>query len=178
MWADEKVRELKDAWVDGLSPGEISRKIGMSKRAVACKASRLKLKPRSARSRLKARGRRINRAFTGSHRQPDQVAKPTPIVEDPSDIAGVSLLDKEHGECSWPVGDPRSPDFGFCGSETKPGSSYCEKHHARAYQPATEFVMAPEDRDALITLRIQAKGRDSTPDVCEAIELTLGSTAR
>ena len=34
--------------------------------------------------------------------------------------------------CRWPYGDPRHPDFHFCGSPVarKP---YCEQHHALAY---------------------------------------------
>lgn len=36
----------------------------------------------------------------------------------------------EAGDCRWPIGDVRNPDFHFCGKEKLPGISYCE-HHAR-----------------------------------------------
>ena len=34
--------------------------------------------------------------------------------------------------CRWIEDDPRG-EQPHCGAETKPGSSYCEEHHARAY---------------------------------------------
>src|SRR5262245_7629984 len=36
------------------------------------------------------------------------------------------------GSCRWPYGDPRHPDFHFCGSPVA-RKSYCEQHHALAY---------------------------------------------
>ncbi len=35
--------------------------------------------------------------------------------------------------CRWPIGDPKSPDFHFCGSPSIEGKPYCEKHCAMAY---------------------------------------------
>lgn len=35
-------------------------------------------------------------------------------------------LDKPH--CKWPYGDPRKPDFVFCGCGRMPGSPYCAPH--------------------------------------------------
>jgi GcrA cell cycle regulator len=39
-------------------------------------------------------------------------------------------------DCRWPFGDPVDPDFHFCGKPTKDGSSYCDFHVRRAFQPA------------------------------------------
>ena len=36
------------------------------------------------------------------------------------------------GACRWPYGDPRRPDFRFCGNPTVAGP-YCEQHCAAAY---------------------------------------------
>ena len=36
-----------------------------------------------------------------------------------------------HGQCSWPIGEPESEDFRFCGKEVVPGRPYC------AYQKAS-----------------------------------------
>lgn len=36
--------------------------------------------------------------------------------------------------CRWPIGDPRSADFHFCGKNKVPGLPYCEFHARRAYQ--------------------------------------------
>ena len=47
----------------------------------------------------------------------------------------VDLLDLKECMCRWPIGDPQSKDFHFCGRQKAGGSSYCE-HHARiATQP-------------------------------------------
>jgi hypothetical protein len=37
--------------------------------------------------------------------------------------------------CAWPQGDPRDPDFSFCGLPVaRPGLAYCAEHAARAYR--------------------------------------------
>ncbi len=46
------------------------------------------------------------------------------------------LEDLNYGECKWPTGDPADKNFGFCGCAVKPGSVYCEEHHAIAYKAA------------------------------------------
>lgn len=35
--------------------------------------------------------------------------------------------------CKWPIGDPLTPDFYFCGRESEEGHPYCEFHSRRAY---------------------------------------------
>lgn len=35
--------------------------------------------------------------------------------------------------CQWPIGDPRLPDFHFCGESAIPGKPYCAHHCASAY---------------------------------------------
>jgi GcrA cell cycle regulator len=37
--------------------------------------------------------------------------------------------------CKWPIGDPSSADFHFCGHPPKSGSPYCEAHCVKAFQP-------------------------------------------
>lgn len=47
--------------------------------------------------------------------------------------------------CQFPFGDPRSEAFRFCGRKpVKPGSSYCEEHHARCYRKPGEPFDGPE----------------------------------
>jgi hypothetical protein len=45
-----------------------------------------------------------------------------------------TLFELRDEECRWPIGDPRSPDFGFCAAPKRAGSSYCAEHHARAIE--------------------------------------------
>jgi GcrA cell cycle regulator len=47
----------------------------------------------------------------------------------------LTLLELTEKTCKWPVGDPATPDFWFCGLPVKPGKPYCEAHVAVAFQP-------------------------------------------
>ncbi len=49
---------------------------------------------------------------------------------------GVQMADLKERTCRWPVGDPRDPDFHFCGASAVPGMPYCEYHARLAYQAA------------------------------------------
>ena len=48
-------------------------------------------------------------------------------------VKGVKLVDLKPTSCRWPEGDPKDPDFHFCGKEALPGKSYCEEHSQVAY---------------------------------------------
>lgn len=45
--------------------------------------------------------------------------------------------------CRWPIGDPRSVAFHFCGAEKVPNRSYCNDHSARAFQATTVALKIP-----------------------------------
>ena len=45
----------------------------------------------------------------------------------------LSLLDLNEHTCKWPIGDPLTPDFYFCGQHSDEGKPYCEFHSRRAY---------------------------------------------
>jgi GcrA cell cycle regulator len=47
----------------------------------------------------------------------------------------LSLLELTERTCKWPIGDPATDDFWFCGLPVKPGKPYCEAHVAVAFQP-------------------------------------------
>jgi GcrA cell cycle regulator len=42
-------------------------------------------------------------------------------------------------DCRWPLGDPRSPEFKFCGKRIEPKQSgpYCQEHHRMAFHAYT-----------------------------------------
>jgi GcrA cell cycle regulator len=54
-----------------------------------------------------------------------------------------TLMELTDSKCKWPVGDPRSPEFYFCGGEAIEGLPYCLCHCRRAYRKPGE----KEDRD-------------------------------
>jgi GcrA cell cycle regulator len=47
----------------------------------------------------------------------------------------LSLLELNEATCHWPVGDPSSPEFFFCGGKALPSLPYCTHHSRIAYQP-------------------------------------------
>lgn len=47
----------------------------------------------------------------------------------------ISLLELTERTCKWPIGDPATDDFWFCGLPTQAGKPYCEAHVGVAFQP-------------------------------------------
>ena len=47
----------------------------------------------------------------------------------------LSLMELTERTCKWPVGDPATDDFWFCGLTTQTGKPYCEAHVGVAFQP-------------------------------------------
>lgn len=47
----------------------------------------------------------------------------------------ISLMELTERTCKWPVGDPATEDFWFCGLPAKTGKPYCEAHVGVAFQP-------------------------------------------
>ena len=45
----------------------------------------------------------------------------------------LTLLQLNEHTCKWPIGDPLTPDFYFCGQAHDEGRPYCEFHSRRAY---------------------------------------------
>jgi len=39
-------------------------------------------------------------------------------------------------DCRWPIGDPQTAGFRFCGRRKQPGHPYCEVHVRRASTPS------------------------------------------
>ena len=47
----------------------------------------------------------------------------------------LTLMELTERTCKWPIGDPATPDFWFCGLPSQPGKPYCEAHVGVAFQP-------------------------------------------
>ena len=47
----------------------------------------------------------------------------------------ISLMELTERTCKWPVGDPATEDFWFCGLPVQAGKPYCEAHVGVAFQP-------------------------------------------
>jgi GcrA cell cycle regulator len=164
-WTDERIERLKTRWSQGASARQIARELGhgISRSAVLGKIHRLGIAGMSphagARGQQPAgkilRGRRRGTGLGVVAQQPlpAWVIGARPYVDDPLRDAGIPmqqrrpLLGLSDGTCRWPVGDPASSDFFFCGAEPIRGKPYCAAHCARAYRPETEAMQrAPNAR--------------------------------
>ncbi|QIE42669.1 GcrA cell cycle regulator [Rhodobacteraceae bacterium SC52] len=47
----------------------------------------------------------------------------------------LSLMELTERTCKWPIGDPATPNFWFCGLPVEQGKPYCEAHVGVAFQP-------------------------------------------
>ncbi len=47
----------------------------------------------------------------------------------------ISLMELTEKTCKWPVGDPSTDDFWFCGLDSETGKPYCKAHNDVAFHP-------------------------------------------
>lgn len=47
----------------------------------------------------------------------------------------LTLMELTERTCKWPIGDPASENFWFCGLPVQSGKPYCEAHVGVAFQP-------------------------------------------
>ena len=67
----------------------------------------------------------------------EPVLRPTEEVVIPMSER-VTIMELKESMCRWPLGDPATPEFRYCGGKSPIGDPYCA-HHARvAYQPSQD----------------------------------------
>jgi len=76
----------------------------------------------------------------GAEPEPPAPLLVAPALETPADpgpaiatTTAAKVYGLAVGTCRWPDGDPRHPDFHFCGNPVTKKKPYCEHHHAMAY---------------------------------------------
>lgn len=147
-WTDERVESLKKLWQDGLSASQIAKQLGgVTRNAVIGKVHRLGLSGRAAPSkpaRPAFKAPRPQRPAATAPSAPRRIAEPV-VAEAAQTPAPARYVDEEPGSatvltlgahmCKWPIGDPSSDGFTFCGRRASEGP-YCVEHARVAYQPA------------------------------------------
>ncbi len=63
---------------------------------------------------------------------PEALAK---VKEVENHAKKISLMELTERTCKWPIGDPATDDFYFCGLPVQQGKPYCEAHVGVAFQP-------------------------------------------
>lgn len=103
VWTPDRMEILAGEWASGIPAIEIGHRMGITKNAVIGKVHRMGLTPR-------------------------KVAKPpvddiVPTLTSPQWMR--DLIEAKAPLCRWPIGDPRRPDFRFCGAKPIEDRAYC-----------------------------------------------------
>lgn len=152
-WTDEMVEELRKMWKEGLTTGEIGKRLNVSKNSIVGKVHRLGLSGRPSPIKKKD-GTPIYRNDKKEAAAPKAVTPDKPVAEKepmrheavakpiqaskPSTpsrhfTGNLSLTELDNHTCRWPVGDPKDENFHFCGKKVRIGQTYCEEHSSIAY---------------------------------------------
>ena len=159
-WSDDRVEQLKKLWEGGLSASQIAAELGnVTRNAVIGKVHRLGLsgrakspssaapRPRKARpaQHMMRVARPVSRGNTALAHVFEVELEPDPIAYDnvvPMSQR-LSLLELNEATCHWPIGDPSSSEFFFCGGKALTSLPYCAHHSRIAYQPAGDRRRQP-----------------------------------
>jgi GcrA cell cycle regulator len=157
-WTEDRVEVLKKLWNEGLSASQIAGRLGhgVTRNAVIGKVHRLGLsgrvtpqraaRPRPRKTREPSHPGRPLLATIGANAL-KPMHRPEPVVLAEPEPEPIRLVDIPKGErvnilmlsdrtCRWPVGDPGTDEFFFCGHTPKmSGGPYCDYHARVAYQP-------------------------------------------
>jgi GcrA cell cycle regulator len=155
IWTADRVERLKKLRADGWSSAQIADDLGLSRNAAIGKIYRLKLPLPTSRSPLAPQRRRGPGSFTSlPRRNPSRniMAKIAIAAAEPGlpehlkgempDGSGVKLGELTELTCHWPIGDPKTPEFEFCGARSIPGLPYCAGHCRLAYGPTESLNRA------------------------------------
>jgi GcrA cell cycle regulator len=174
LWTAEAVEDLKKLALQGKSASHISAALGVgSRNAVIGKASRIGIKlsggggasvrgkgaPRAARPQWAPA--HTTRPNADPQRSGAAAVRDLEISPGDGRAAGRSFGVAEIGEmrrlrleeirdsaCRWPLGDPRSGDFAYCGLTPIGGQSYCAGHCQMAYR-SPQARQSPRERQGL-----------------------------
>jgi len=156
-WTEDRVGALKKLWLEGQSASQIAKQLGggVTRNAVIGKVHRLGLSGRAAPSqpaRTTATTFRTTRprpaapapsqGVTQSSAprrleavQPKPVQPAASVPAPMPDLPGTAtVMTLGAHMCKWPIGDPSSREFSFCGRRASEGV-YCVEHARVAYQP-------------------------------------------
>jgi GcrA cell cycle regulator len=172
FWNDERIEALKKLWADGLSASQIQRELGAATRnMIIGKVHRLGLSGRQSPLGRAPRARAVlvraarTLADNGKDSSLTQRIKhrlappppalvvvpaaPEPAPPDPVPPAGqrCSVMELTADACRWPIGDPQSPEFSFCGDMAIDGRPYCARHFRMAYVPRSQLNITDAERE-------------------------------
>ncbi|GFE50485.1 hypothetical protein So717_22380 [Roseobacter cerasinus] len=89
-------------------------------------------KPLPARKQIIPAGQPLPPQPSANEISPEALAKVSEIEKKAKKLTLMELTERT---CKWPVGDPATDDFWFCGLPVQQGKPYCEAHVGVAFQP-------------------------------------------
>jgi GcrA cell cycle regulator len=146
-WTDERVSTLRRLWLEGLSASQIAKQLGgVTRNAVIGKVHRLGLSGRATPSQPARPVFKPQRAARPPAPAPQPVRRAiavapqpqTPMPRRSEEPGSATVLTLGAHMCKWPIGDPSSEGFSFCGLRTGEDGPYCSIHARVAYQPAAK----------------------------------------
>jgi GcrA cell cycle regulator len=140
-WTTERIEQLRNCVVTGLTCSQIAAEIGVTRNAVIGKIHRLGLSParppggsaNGCAPHARTNPRRRLLRLIGAE-APSIVADATAEAMPIESAQPCSLLEIANGKCHWPLGDPHDAGFAFCGNDAVTGFSYCVGHARMAYR--------------------------------------------
>ncbi len=148
-WTEDRVETLSKLWAEGLSASQIATKLGgVTRNAVIGKVHRLGLSGRAKPSNPSKATKRRAAARARTPRAPSAPRIPRVAAAAPPPLPPIEALPMANGEfatiltitdhmCKWPIGDPSTSEFRFCGRKTPDKDEpYCTAHSRAAYQPS------------------------------------------
>ena len=143
-WTEDRVGALKKLWLEGQSASQIAKQLGggVTRNAVIGKVHRLGLSGRAAPSQPARATRPRPAQPTQAPSAPRRIeavqprpAAPAQVPAPMPDLPGTAtVMTLGAHMCKWPIGDPSSNEFSFCGRRSSEGV-YCVEHARVAYQP-------------------------------------------
>lgn len=140
-WTDERVEQLKQLWGEGLSASQIASAMGgVTRNAVIGKVHRLGLAGRATPTAPKPKA--------VSAEVDEQDIKLSAFSLESLDFSNnrTTVSSIGNNQCKWPIGDPASDDFHFCGQAALPGKPYCAYHGQLAFQPSQPRRETPKQQ--------------------------------
>ena len=161
-WDKARTERLLALHQEGKTAGEIGAELGVTRNAVIGKLHRMGMaKKRQAASQPEPepeQARPVSDEAPPAAEEGDDPTDEAPVdsggeTEDADrnsievhrqtakDVEETSLrlplMELTSRTCKWPIGDPATDEFWFCGLPSQPGKPYCSAHNNLACQPIT-----------------------------------------
>lgn len=160
-WTEDRVERLRALAAENYSCSQIGGVLGVSRNAIMGKMHRLGITnantrgPRPPGNHGHIRQTRAGKPIIVRPRRPRVSKTPNlfpqlPFTDLPDEAIPLdqrkTIVELDNSTCRWPIGDPGSPEFFFCGAieaNNAAGIPYCRAHTLRACAKTVAPSIAP-----------------------------------